>query len=123
SGSSLTISPASTTVYTVTATNANRCSAMDTVTVTVRPNPVAVAGPDTAVCLNTTVVLKGSGATSYLWTPGNLQSSSISVTPQSTTDYTLSVTDANGCSSTDWARVTINPLPVVSFAVKPLVCA
>jgi gliding motility-associated-like protein len=121
-GSSHSVSPLATTVYTVTVTDTNHCSATDTVTVTVHPNPVAVAEPDTSVCLNTTVLLSGSGAVNYHWMPGNMTSSGISVMPQSTTDYTLTVTDTNGCSSTDWARVVVNPIPVAAFSLVPVIC-
>jgi len=122
SGSNNTVSPALTTVYTVTVTNAALCVATDTVRVTVYPNPVAVAGPDTSVCQNSMALLTGSGASNVRWMPGNLVTTGISVTPLTTTDYTLTVTDTNGCSSIDWVRVVVNPNPVAAFSRQPVIC-
>ncbi len=44
----------------------------------------------------------------YSWAPGNQTTSSVTLAPDSTTLYTLAVSDVNGCVTTDTIRVTVN---------------
>ena len=54
----------------------------------------------------------GAGTYSWLWNPGALSGSSVSVTPSATTTYTVTATDpATTCSNTATVTVTVNPLP------------
>jgi hypothetical protein len=53
--------------------------------------------------------LTGSGATTYSWSGG--VSDGVAFTPTSTATYTVTGTDANGCSNTDQITVTVNPWP------------
>lgn len=119
---SINISPVSTQNYTVTVTDANGCTNSDAVSVTVHPLPDAVAGPDLAVCKGNSATLVGAGGNTYLWTPGNITTASLTVTPAGTTTYYLLVTSAFGCTGNDTAVVTVNPLPVASFANNAPVC-
>jgi len=103
--------PSVTTTYTVTGTSATGCVSTDEVTVTVNPIPVANPGPGAANCSGTGAQLNGSGGTTYQWSPATgLSSASIAnplATPATTTNYTLVVTDANGCVSPASAPVTV----------------
>jgi hypothetical protein len=45
------------------------------------------------------------------------------VAPVSTTTYTVSVTDATGCSATDDVTVTIFPNPVISAGADTTICS
>ena len=101
---SITVSTPGT--YTVTATGANGCSASDSVVVTEdKTAPSAEAGnPRVLTCAVPSVTQTASatgGMTpyTYLWTPGNLTSQSITVTTPGS--YTVEVTGANGCSASD----------------------
>lgn len=97
------------TTYSVTVTNQFQCTATDVVTVSVFPQPNAIAGPDTSVCLNPgsyrdSVQLFASGGVAYFWSPS---SSLTGVTtaqpvarPTANTTYTVTVTDANSCRDT-----------------------
>jgi gliding motility-associated-like protein len=78
------------------------------VLVTVNPSPSANAGPNTTICGGSCTNLTGTGGTSYNWQPGNLNGASVTVCPPSVTTYTLTVTDANGCTATDNVTVTIS---------------
>jgi len=122
--SSISVSPASTTTYTVTGTDANGCSNTASVTVTVNaiPSVSATALPDT-ICSGESSMLTGSGASTYSWSTGQ-NTSSISVTPASTTTYTVTGTATNGCSNTASVTVTVNATPTVSATALPAtICA
>jgi gliding motility-associated-like protein len=107
-------SPAVSTTYTLTATDANGCSSTDQVSVTVNPLPVVSAGSDQLTCLGNTVTLSGSGATTYLWDNGI--TNGVPFTPVlGTTTYTLTGTTAAGCSATDQVIVTVTTGIPVTF--------
>jgi hypothetical protein len=88
-------SPTTTTTYYVTATDADGCVGIDSVTVFVNPLPIA----DIDVSVNT---LTASGGTDYQWyqdgvlIPGATSTTYV-VTESGT--YSVLVTDANGCSA------------------------
>ena len=75
--------PAATTTYTVTGTDANGCEGTDDITVTVNPLPTvtATAVPD-EICEDATLVLTGGGADTYVWDGGEVDG--VSFTPGST---------------------------------------
>ena len=114
--------PSVTDTYTVTGTDGNGCSNTGTVTVTVNPNPIVVANSTaTAVCAGSQVTLSGSGAATYVWTGG--VNDGVPFTPVTTDTYTVTGTDANGCTASDMTTVTVNPLPAVMAAASDsLVC-
>lgn len=114
---SITVSPASTTVYTVSG-NAAGCvgtfSATGTVTVT--PLPTLTVSPASAtICAGQSATLAVTGVTTQTWTPGSQTSASISVTPATTTTYTVAGMNS-GCANTKTVVVTVNPLPTVTSA-------
>jgi hypothetical protein len=111
------VSPTSTTTYTLTSTSTILgCSNSDNVIVTVHQLPVANAGSDVTICQNGSVQLSGSGGLNYSWSPSTgLSNSTISnpiASPTTATTYSLTVTDAYGCTSTnsDQVEVSINNL-------------
>ena len=109
-------SPTTTTAYTVIVTDANGCTAADSLKVNVNPKPIANAGNDVSICFGLSTVLNASGGISFSWTPGgSLNSSTVfnpTATPASTTNYIVTVTDANGCTATDAVLVSVNPANV-----------
>jgi hypothetical protein len=113
--------PAATQTYTVTGTNANGCSNTAQVTVTVNALPTVSAGQNQAVCAGTAVTLSGSGASTYTWNNG--VSNGVAFTPAATQTYTVTGTNANGCSNTAQVTVTVNALPTVSAGQNQVVCA
>ncbi|MDX1905805.1 MAG: PKD domain-containing protein [Bacteroidia bacterium] len=119
--------PLQTTTYTVTAISVGGCISVKDVTVTVLPLPVAVAGPDFAICLGQTLQLNGSGGLQYRWSPtlglSNPLVANPFATPGQTTTYTLTVTDINGCQSADSMVLTVRPLPAVSAGADVTICA
>jgi len=106
--------------YTVTGISAQGCSASDQVTIVANPIPVAIAGNDLTICAGGQITLTGSGAMSYNWDQGVINGTPFS--PAVSTTYTLTATDANGCSNTDQVFVTVNPAPAVSAGSDQFTC-
>uniref|UniRef100_UPI00261CC579 T9SS type B sorting domain-containing protein n=1 Tax=Fluviicola sp. TaxID=1917219 RepID=UPI00261CC579 len=106
--------PNATQTYTVTGTSVNGCQATDQVVVTVNPLPNVNAGADQSVCQGTAVTLSGSGAQTYAWNNGVVNS--VSFTPGLTQTYSVVGTDANGCQNTDQITVVVVPYPVSNLS-------
>jgi hypothetical protein len=104
----------------VIGTAANGCTDTATVTVTVNAAPDVNAGLDQSVCAGTSVTLNGAGATNYTWN-NNVQNG-VPFTPTVTQTYTLTGTNAVGCSATDQVTVTVNQAPSVSLGPDTVVC-
>jgi hypothetical protein len=98
----------------------NTCSFSETQDVTVNPSPNASAGNDTSICLGGTATLTATGGTAYLWNNG-LTSATITVSPGTTTPYSVRVTSADGCIDRDTVVVTVLPTPVVNLN-DPTIC-
>ena len=90
--------------YSVTVTNASGCSAMSAATaVTVNANPatpVITAGGSTAICPGSSVTLTAPAGFTYLWSNG---ATTQSINATSAGNYTVTVTNASGCSTTSAA--------------------
>jgi hypothetical protein len=112
---SVTLSPTVTTTYSVSGNDAG-CSitGTHTVSVIVNPKPTVTANPiATVVCAGTNVTLSGGGAANYVWSGGVING--IAFVPSTTATYTVLGTDANTCTNTAVASVTVNPLPNVQI--------
>jgi len=91
SGTSITVSPSSTTTYTVTGTTtATGCTNVSTRLITINALPaVGTTATATTLCAGASTTLTGTGANTYTWNPGALSGTSITVSPSSTTTYTV----------------------------------
>ncbi|SEM64029.1 gliding motility-associated C-terminal domain-containing protein [Chitinophaga rupis] len=133
-GQSITVTPAATTVYVVTAQDAFGCSLKDSVEVAIKPMPVAgfTVTPAT-VCLGAsqTIQFTGTAAATATYNWNNFSGATIqsgsgagpyTITFNTAANYTLQlqVTD-NGCASATVTQpVTVTAAPVVSFDVSDL---
>ncbi|HTA82744.1 MAG TPA: choice-of-anchor tandem repeat GloVer-containing protein, partial [Bacteroidia bacterium] len=112
----VTATPGSSTTYTLYATDANNCTSIVDVPVTVNslPTVTANASPST-MCQGSSSVLTASGATSYTWAPGatlNVTTgTNVNATPTISTTYTVTGTNGNGCVNTTTVAVTVNAIP------------
>ncbi|HNF32453.1 MAG TPA: choice-of-anchor L domain-containing protein [Bacteroidia bacterium] len=106
--------------YAVTVTNAAGCTATTNKVITVNALPVPSVTGTLAFCAgkNTTLTVPGSYA-SYQWSNG-ATTSNITVNTAST--FTVTVTDANGCTGSKSATTTINANPVPSITGNNSIC-
>jgi hypothetical protein len=111
----ITENPIVNTTFMVTGTNTlTGCSVSASQLVVVKPSPVIslFSFPPT-VCAGKQANLQASGGTSYTWNvPG--QGSNINVTPNTTTQYMVMGSGANGCVGSSAITVSVNTLPTVS---------
>jgi hypothetical protein len=122
-GSSFT--PTAASVYTVNGTSSG-CTGSATVAVNVGTTPTVTANASASVvCPGSTVVLTGSGASTYSWTGGVINGTAF--TPSATANYVVTGFDASGCSNTATTSVTLtnctgiknNQQNSVEFTVYP----
>lgn len=106
-------------IYSVTAIDVNNCPHSDTVSMSDITPAVSIGG-DRTVCEGDTVVFDaGAGFTAYSWSNGfTTQSITVSVANV----YTVTVTNANACTATDNARLTVNALPQPNLGSADSVC-
>jgi gliding motility-associated-like protein len=121
-GPLVSVNPSVTSTYTVLATLGS-CTGSAAITISINPTPtVIISGASPTICAGITSTLSAIGANDFSWLPGNISGSSVTVSPNSTTIYT--VTGANGfCTSTNTVLVTILPLPLLTaFSTPGTIC-
>jgi len=123
----LSVSPGSTTIYTVTGTNTvTACKNTATATVTVNPLPVLTITPSPAtLCSGSSSILTASGGTTYAWSAnaGSATTSTVSVTPPTgATVYTVTGT-TSGCSSAKTVTLTVTATPTVNITGTLSICS
>jgi len=106
--------------YIATASSLQGCTKSDTIIVTVNALPTVNAGNDTSFCIGNSTLINATGALSYVWSNG--LSNGNTVSPVTTTSYSVTGTDANGCVNSDQITLTINPLPSVNAGLDQTVC-
>lgn len=144
------VNPTGSRMYYVQVTDAYGCkSNKDSVFVTVKPKPIADAGPNKNICdapNSFGVFLNGGlaannqapGPYQYSWTPNGIAGGMLAgqdtlpspfVRPQQTQIYTLIVSSANGCSSVvstldtvSTTTVYVNPMPIVEAGAYQEIC-
>src|SRR5690606_31329651 len=127
--------------YTITVTDANGCTIITTQNITQPASAVTlsnVGSNSPPVCSGSTLTLSssatgGTGAITYSWSGPNgftstQQNPTISnVTTAASGTYTVTATDANGCTASQTTSVTITPsvTPTVNISPNPTgaICA
>ena len=104
--------PTQTITYTLVVSDTLGCTPItDNVTVTVNSLPSANAGLDDTITAGGSVQLIGTGGVQYFWTPSSgLSNANLFnplASPDTTTDYVLTVTDLFGCQNTDTVNITV----------------
>ena len=115
-------------IYTVTVTDANNCTGMNTVTITEPPALVIITSPDQLICNGQSVPVSviatgGTGIYSYHWSTG-ATTQQITIQPITNTTYSVFITDANGCVSATGSTIVnvLPPLNIVLFTNQDTIC-
>ncbi len=90
-----------------------------TKTMTVSATPTVAVNSST-ICSGNSSVLTATGASSYVWNT-SASTTTISVTPAATANYTVTGT-SNGCSNSKVATVTVKTTPTVSVSGAAGIC-
>lgn len=105
---SISVSPATSTQYTVTISDECGSSEDKIIDVIVNgPTANITEGDLVNICLNDQITLHAEGGTSWLWSPGGETTQEITVSPIINTPYTVTVYDACGNSDNDQILVTV----------------
>ncbi|HXU28541.1 MAG TPA: gliding motility-associated C-terminal domain-containing protein, partial [Bacteroidia bacterium] len=128
-GTSFTVSPSSSTIYTIdgsdgTTNCTNATADAGLAPITVNPTPtisIAPLGSNSVICSGASVVITPSGATTYTLNPGNQIGTSFTVSPNSSTTYTIDGNDgttncANATSNSALAPIIVNPTPILDVS-------
>ncbi|MBP5497347.1 MAG: T9SS type A sorting domain-containing protein [Bacteroidales bacterium] len=100
-------------------TAANGCDSTVTLQLTILPLPTPNITGVTTVCEGQTATLNATGGVSYLWEDGT----TTNTYPATVSGlYTVTVTNAEGCSATASTTVTVNPLPEVAITGNTAIC-
>jgi hypothetical protein len=116
------------TYYVAEYNTSNSCYGPSTpVTLTINPLPTvtAIASPS-VLCTGFSSVITASGASSYAWNNNSLTANQ-TVNPtasniQTTTGYSVTGIDGNGCMNTATVNVTVNPLPIIIANIPTAIC-
>ncbi len=109
------------TTYVITGTDAFGCVNTDTLTLTTIPRDTITVTADTIICAGSSVRLRATGGTSYLWTPAftlsNPRIANPTASPSQTTTYRVAVSNADCYTDTLSVTVQVVPIPVVNAGV------
>jgi gliding motility-associated-like protein len=115
-----TLEISSSDTYTVTVTDGNGCTASSSMSLIVNPIPSIELGGNQSVCdYDVPVVLDAGAGFTYAWSTGE---DTQTVNANVSGNYSVVVTDANGCTASDNVDVTINPAPSLDLGVDQTVC-
>ncbi len=116
----ITVSPTTTTTYSVSYTLNGCTSSLTSAVVTVNPNIPVDAGANVSVCQGGLVTLTAFGTPNNIWSGGI--SEGVAFTPTQTTTYYVTGTSASGCITTDSVIVTVNNNPTINAGTPLTVC-
>ncbi len=123
SGAGTAVSPTVQTTYSVTGTDAAGCTASADVTVDVLPVPSLSINAPADECAGTAVSLTATSqpGNGFVWSQG-ATTATISVAPLAQTSYSVTVTDASGCTASAAQTVGVLPNPTVSVSGPAALC-
>ncbi|MGQ0828806.1 MAG: T9SS type A sorting domain-containing protein [Bacteroidota bacterium] len=113
--------------YTVTVTDQNDLSTATATATITQPTSVILYSNNATSCSNPVTLnafgVGGNGQITYSWNPGALSGSSVTVSPTSNTTYTITGTDAIGCTGATTAKVTVAPAVTATITGTNTICS
>lgn len=113
------VSPSTSTTYTVLVTDDNNCTNTASTTIMVNPIPTPYINGETSFCQGGRVILTATGGSTYHWSTG-VAGNTIAVSSGGT--YTVTATNASGCSATISTTVTALNVPTVMVTDNASIC-
>jgi large repetitive protein len=114
-------------VYNYVVTDGNNCH--DTVSVTIaEPNAISMTtNTPLSMCIGGSVLMTaqatgGNGSYIFSWSNSLPTGSSNTVSPALTTNYIVTATDVNGCTSNATIQVTVNQNPPINAGINQTIC-
>ena len=123
STSLITVSPSTNTTYSVIVSTTS-CSDTTSTTITVSQTPTTVISGSNTLCSGDSATLTAFGGNFYSWSTGST-TSSVLITPASTSTYSVIASNANGCTGIDTFTISVLncTIPVSAFSsVKNNIC-
>ena len=117
-----TISNLAVGTYTVTATDANNCTQMESVTISEPPVIIVTISQNNILCNgenNGSATASGNGNLTYLWSNGT---SGPTISNLSSGTYTVTATDANNCGKIETVTITEPNVIVVNISQSNILC-
>ena len=116
----LDVNPTNTTTYNVIY-ELNNCISPSASAVVVVTDQPSISVSDAGLCIGETISITASPSVAggiFSWMPGNYNTETITITPNSTIDYVVNY-DLNGCfAEPQTITVTVDTVPVVTFDVS-----
>ena len=118
---SLNVTPEESYRYVLIA-QANECTGLDSIDIIVNPHPdIEITVEKSALCYNEGTQITATGGSQYRWSNGST-SSSIYVTPEETTTYSLEVLNDALCSSEATVEIIVYPELHSTHTTVPSYC-
>ena len=116
--SNITVSTAST--FTVTVTDANGCTGSKSATTTINTNPVPSITGNNSICQGQSSTINAGSYAGYSWSTG---ATTATINVNTTGNYSVTVTDANGCTGTTSFNLAVNANPTPTITGVTSFCA
>ncbi len=104
-------------MYTVNAVDAYNCPATANINLTFNPQPTVTATSATLCAGQSTAQLVASGATTYIWQPGNITGPTYPYSGNTSVNVSV-IGTSNGCSNSANAAIIVNPTPNTNITVS-----
>lgn len=118
--STQTISVTTPGTYSVTVTDDNDCSISDEVIIGTGDLPEDVMYPTAEICEGAIYTMNaGNEGATYLWNTG---ATSQTIDATTTGNYTVEITNADGCSINTGTELTVHDMPVINLGQDTTVC-
>ena len=99
------------------------CGFWYTFPINVNPLPIInVTSNPSTICYGESSLLSVNGANTYAWSHSLGSGITKTVTPTTSTTYSVTGTDINNCSNTATITVTVNPIPDISITADQTLC-
>lgn len=100
--------------YNVTLTNAVGCDSIITLHLTINPIPSVTISGNTQINAGNSTTLTANGASTYVWSTGET-TTSITVSPNTNTSYSVTGTTQYGCTASATTTVHVNTTSVTDY--------